>query len=305
MTVAALELRRVSKWYGVVQGVSDVSVSLSGGVVGLLGVNGAGKSTLMKLAAGLLRPSLGDVSVFGLPPADVRDVRRRIGLCPDVDQFYERMTGLAWVTFMAKLLGVADARQRAAAALERLGMKDRMDTKIGGYSKGMRQRTKLARALVSDADLLLLDEPLNGLDPVGRHEMVGLIRELGAEGKSVLVSSHVLAEVEQMTRALLLIHQGRLLAEGTIEEIRNQLLDRAHLVEVRARDLRGLAARLIEQPSIEGVDVMGERLVVKVRDAEAFFDHVTRSAAEARHGVEAVVPLDAGLEAVFDYLVKK
>jgi ABC-2 type transport system ATP-binding protein len=302
---AILQFERVSKWYGVVLGVSDVSFSVPQGVVGLLGVNGAGKSTLMKLASGLLRPGLGQVRVFGASPATDRDVRRRIGLCPDVDRFYEDMSGLAWVTFMAKLFGVPNAKGRAAEVLARLGMAEHMRKKIGSYSKGMRQRAKLARALATEAELLLLDEPLNGLDPVGRHEMVELIGELGREGKAVLVSSHVLSEVEQMTQNLLLIHQGRVLAEGRIEDIREQLQDRAHLVEVRAKDPRALAARLIRQAAVEGVDVEAERVVVKVHDAAAFFDEITTAGADPEIGVEALVPLDAGLEAVFDYLVKR
>lgn len=300
----ALEFDRVSKWYGVVLGISDVSFRISGGVIGLLGVNGAGKTTLMKLAAGILPPGLGTIRVFGHAPYVSLAVRRRIGLCPDVDRFYESMSGLGWVTFMAKLYGLPDAKSRARTVLERLGMADKMHKKIGGYSKGMRQRIKLARSLVHDADLLLLDEPLNGLDPVGRHEMVELIQRLGSEGRAVLVSSHILSEVEQMTDNLLLIHQGRVLAEGRIEEIRDQLADRAHLVEVRAADLRGLASDMIQLGSVEGVEVGEERIVVRVRDANPFFAAITELGAGGRHGVRSVVPLDAGLEAVFDYLVK-
>lgn len=303
MTVP-LEFSRVSKWYGSVLGISDVSFSVESGVVGLLGINGAGKTTLVKLASGLLQPSLGDVRIFGESPAAKPDIRRRIGLCPDVDRFYEGMSGLAWVQFMAQLAGVANARAKAAECLDRLSMSDAMHKRIGGYSKGMRQRTKLARALVTDADLLLFDEPLNGLDPVGRHDMVQLIHQLGSEGKAVLVSSHVLAEVEQMTKSLLLIHQGRVLAQGTIEEIRNQLEDRAHVVELRARDLRALGSRLFAQGSVEGVEADGDRLVVRVRDQEAFCADITELGSDVSIGLEAVVPLDAGLEAVFDYLVR-
>ncbi|MAE75854.1 MAG: ABC transporter [Planctomycetes bacterium] len=297
-----LEFDRVSRWYGPVLGISDISFRVESGVVGLLGKNGAGKTTLLKLAAGLLDASIGAVRVFGGSPQRLA-VRARIGICSDVDRFYERMTGRDWVTWQLRLAGVANARVRATEALERLDMQDRMDTRIGGYSKGMRQRVKFARAIAGDADLLLLDEPLNGLDPVGRHDVVKLIQELGESGKSVLVSSHVLQEVEEITRSLLLIHQGRVLAEGTIENIRTQLEERAHLVELRARDLRGLAARIIGCEGVEGLDVVDGRLVARVRDTDAFFDEVTSIGSD--FGVSAVVPLDAGLEAVFDYLVKE
>jgi len=256
------------------------------------------------LASGLLRPGIGSVRVFGKSPVHDLDVRRRVGLCPDVDRFYESMSGLSWVTFMAKLAGLDRPRARAAAALERLGMADRMRKRIGGYSKGMRQRTKLARAIVGDSELLLLDEPLNGLDPVGREEVIAFIQELGRSGKAVLVSSHVLSEVERMTPNLLLIHQGRVLAEGKVGEIRDQIADQAYRVELRASDLRGLAQFVIGLPSVEGVEVIDGRVIVRVHEADGFFDSVTELGADARFGLEAVTPLDAGLEAVFDYLVR-
>lgn len=302
---AALEFQKVSRWYGQVLGVSDISFRIESGVVGLLGMNGAGKSTLMKLASGLMAPSIGSVATFGAPPARSLDVRRRIGFCPDVDRFYERMSGVAWVVHMARLAGVPNAQARAIEALERLGMTDRMFRKIGGYSKGMRQRTKLARALVNGADLLLLDEPLNGLDPVGRHEMITLIRELGDEGRSVLVSSHVLHEVQAMTDRLLLIHQGRLLAEGKVSEIRDQIRERALQIEVRARASRALARELVAEDYVEGIDLKDDRVIARVHDAARFFDRIGELGCDPEIGIQAVVPLDADLEAVFGYLVRK
>ncbi len=302
---AALSFSRVSLWYGNVLGVSDISLRIERGVVGLLGMNGAGKSTMMKLASGMLRPSIGRVEVFGEMPQQSLEIRRRIGLCPDMDRFYERMSGLAWVTFMAKLAGVPAAKQRSAEVLERLNMKDRMHKKIGGYSKGMRQRTKLARALVVGADLLLLDEPLNGLDPLGRHEMIRLVQELGNEGKAVLVSSHVLHEVEAMTDRLLLLHQGRVLAEGKVHEIRDQLSERALQVEVRLKEPRALASQLIGADFVVGVDVAEDRLVARVADAGRFFREITERGCDPGLAIEAIVPLDADLESVFGYLVRK
>ncbi|MCB9880658.1 MAG: ABC transporter ATP-binding protein [Planctomycetes bacterium] len=301
----ALAFSRVSLWYGNVLGVSDISFSIQSGVVGLLGMNGAGKSTMMKLASGMIRPSIGSVEVFGKPPQESTEIRNRIGLCPDMDRFYERMSAHAWVTFMARLAGVPSAKQKAAEVLDRLDMSDRMHKKIGGYSKGMRQRTKLARALVVGADLLLLDEPLNGLDPIGRHAMIRLVRELGDEGKAVLVSSHVLHEVEAMTDRLLLLHQGRILAEGKVHEIRDQLSERALQVEVRVREPRSLARQLIGATHVAGVDVEKDRVVARVADAGLFFDQITDLGCDERYGIEAIVPLDADLESVFGYLVRK
>lgn len=303
--MSALVFERVSKWYGQVLGISDISFGIDSGVVGLLGVNGAGKSTMMKLASGLLRPSIGDVRVFGGAPSTSLEVRRRIGFCPDVDRFYEGMSGVAWVAHMAKLAGVSDARKRAREVLERLGMEERMQRKIGGYSKGMRQRTKLARALVVGAELLLLDEPLNGLDPVGRHEMIELIKSLGAEGRSVLVSSHVLHEVQAMTDRLLLIHQGRLLAEGRVSEIREQLSNRALQVEVCSAAPRKLARELIGHECIEGVGVEDARVVARVRQSTPFFELIVELGCDPALSIDSVRPLDANLESVFSYLVRK
>ena len=302
---SALVFDHVSRWYGKVLGISDISFSIESGVVGLLGRNGAGKSTLMKLAAGLLRPSIGSVQAYGEDPAKSLMIRKRIGLCPDVDRFYESLSGHAWVVHMARLAGIPNAKLRASETLERLGMAESMHKKIAGYSKGMRQRTKLARALVTGADLLLLDEPLNGLDPVGRHEMISLVRELGESGHSVLVSSHVLHEVQAMTDRLLLIHQGRLLAEGKLSEIRDQLSERALKIEVRAREPRRLAAKLVQESFVEGLDIEHERIVARIHEPDRFFDAIGSLGCDASLGIEAIVPLDADLEAVFGYLVHK
>ena len=294
----------VSRWYGDVLGVSQVSFELDSGVVGLVGKNGAGKSTIMKLAAGLIAPSLGSVLVEGVSPYTNLDARRRIGLCSDVDKFYEDMSGLRWVTLMARLFGVANARSRAAEILDRLELGEAMNKRIGGYSKGMRQKTKLARALVTEPRVVLLDEPLNGLDPLARHQVIELVREFGREGKAVLVSSHVLGEVEKMTENVLMIHQGRVRATGRAEEIREQIGDRALQVEVRARDIRRLAAELIAFEEVTGVDVAGEHLVARVAKADPFFSRITEIGRSDVYGIETVTPLDADLEAIFEYLVE-
>ncbi len=301
-----LIFERVSRWYGEVLGVSEIDLELEEGVYGLLGVNGAGKSTLLKLAAGLIAPSLGSVRVLGGDPHADPGIRRSIGICPDVDRFYEGMTGFAWVAHMARLFGFdrREAGRRAAAALDRCGMAESMTKKIGACSKGMRQRIKLARALVHDPVLLLLDEPLTGLDPVGRDAFVRLVRELGRGGRVVVVSSHVLGEVEEMTNRIVLIHQGRKMASGGIAEIRGQCEDRPHRVEIRCASPRDLAREVLAMEGIGGIELHEGRIVVQVLSPGGFFESLTRLGARGGLGIEAVQPLDADLEAVFGYLVR-
>ena len=270
-------------------------------------MNGAGKTTMLRLAAGLLSPNLGSVTVYGRSPRHEIDARKMIGLCPEIDRFYEKMTGHAWVAFMARLsgLGKSLAKSKAESTLVAVGMAEFMHKKIGACSKGMRQKIKLARALVHDPRLLLLDEPLTGLDPVARHEMVQLIKKLGRDGCAVLVSSHVLSEIELMTHELILIHQGRLMAQGDLTEIRAQIRDQPGKVELSAREPREVAARLMSHAVVESIHVDDQRLVVQYNDSEEFFGLVTDLGLEERLGIETVLPLDSGLDAVFDYLVKK
>ncbi len=304
---ATLAFVQVSRWYGMVLGVSEIDLALGPGVHGLLGVNGAGKSTLLKLAAGLIAPSLGRVSVFGEDPFRNPSVRRRIGFCPDVERFYERMTPRAWVAFMARLqgFGAREARRRATEALERVGMGAAMDKPLAACSKGMRQRVKLARCLCHEPDVLLLDEPLTGLDPVARIETAALVKELGRQGRTVVVSSHVLREVEEMTERIVLIHQGRLLAAGGIEEIRESCADRPHRVEIRCADPKALARAVLAMDGLGGIELRRDRVVVQVVQPHAFFSGLTAAGCEPGLGIETVRPLDADLEALFGYLVQR
>ncbi|MEZ5987668.1 MAG: ABC transporter ATP-binding protein [Planctomycetota bacterium] len=303
MQEALLHFDDVSKFYGPVLGLSEVSFELHGGVVGLLGRNGAGKTTLIRLASGLLEPDLGRVRVCGEAPHWSLAARARTGVCPDIDRFYEGMSGHAWVRHLARLSGLSGrhATTAAATALERVGMADKMRKRIGAYSKGMRQRTKLAAALVHEPRLLLLDEPLTGLDPVGRFEIVQLVRRLGDEGCAVLVSSHVLSEVELMTDQLVLIHQGRLMAEGRVSEIRDQIDDQPRRVAIDVPEPRRLATTLLEREAVEGVEVEQGRLLARFRDGQRFYGTLTAIGGD--HGVRGLINLDAGLDAVFDYLV--
>ena len=237
----------VSKWYGQVIGLNDVSVSVPPGVTGLLGPNGAGKSTFMKLITGQLKPSKGVVKVLGEPIWGNPHLYFAIGFCPEQDAFYERMTGLEWVSALVRLNGLTDKESDDAArrALTAVDLMDAADKKIGAYSKGMRQRVKLAQAIVHDPQLLILDEPLAGMDPLARRRTIRMIRDWARAGRSVIVSSHILHEIESMTGNILLINNGRILAEGDVHQIRDLIDEHPHSVSVRAEDPRALAREFL------------------------------------------------------------
>src|SRR5215831_15297284 len=233
---AIIQTDHVSKWFGQVSALNDVSVSVPSGITGLLGPNGAGKSTFMKLMTGQLRPSKGAVLVLGEPVWGNPQIYHRVGFCPEQDAFYESMTGFEWVSALASLNGfsLSEAAATARRALDAVDLMDAAGKKIGAYSKGMRQRVKLAQAIVHDPELLILDEPLSGMDPLGRRKTMRMIREWAKQGKSVLVSSHVLHEIESMTSNILLINNGRILAEGNVHQIRDLIDTHPHSVFVRA-----------------------------------------------------------------------
>jgi ABC-2 type transport system ATP-binding protein len=230
----------VSKWYGQVSGLNNVTVSIPPGITGLLGPNGAGKSTFMKLMTGQLKPSQGVIRVLGEPIWGNPRIYDRIGFCPEQDAFYDRMTGLEWVTALVRLNGLSDADAEAAAkrALDRVDLMFAADKKIGAYSKGMRQRVKLAQALVHDPELLILDEPLTGMDPLMRRKTIRLIKDWARAGKHIIVSSHILHEIESMTSNILLINNGRILAEGNVHQIRDLIDTHPHTVYVCAAAIR-------------------------------------------------------------------
>ena len=235
----------LSKWYGQVIGLNDVSVSVPPGITGLLGPNGAGKSTFMKLITGQLKPSKGTVTILGAPIWNNPGLYSRIGFCPEQDAFYERMTGLEWVTALVRLNGVSEteAATMAGRALEQVELTDAANKKIGAYSKGMRQRVKMAQALVHDPELLILDEPLSGMDPIARRKSIRMIKEWGRAGKSIIVSSHILHEIESMTANILLVNQGRILAEGNVHQIRDLIDEHPHTVYIKADHTRADARR--------------------------------------------------------------
>jgi ABC-2 type transport system ATP-binding protein len=307
VSTPALEFVRVSRWYGPVIALNDVSATIAPGVTGLLGPNGAGKSTFLKLASGQIAASQGEVRLLGKPAWGSPEVFHRVGLSPEPDAFWERLTGLQFLLSLLRLSGfdAAECRQRAERALTEVALIEAKDRKIGGYSKGMRQRIKMAQALAHDPEVLLLDEPLTGMDPVNRRRMVDLIKRLGREGRTIVVSSHILHEVESMTRRVLLIHNGRILAEGDVREIRDLMDEHPHTVALRARDPRALAQAVVRLPHVLSLTfgAEGEWLTVQTARPDEFYAHLLEPAIAA--GVIEMFSPDENLESVFRYLVQQ
>jgi ABC-2 type transport system ATP-binding protein len=297
----------VSKWYGQVIGLNDVSVGVPPGITGLLGPNGAGKSTFMKLITGQLKPSKGVVKVLGEPIWGNPHLYFEIGFCPEQDSFYERMTGLEWVTALVRLNGLSDQDADAAAkrALTAVDLMDAANKKIGAYSKGMRQRVKLAQAIVHDPALLILDEPLAGMDPLARRRTIRMIREWARSGKSVIVSSHILHEVESMTGNILLINNGRILAEGDVHQIRELIDEHPHTVSVRAQEPRALAREFLSFGDVRSLKFEEGAVIVETGKPDMFYARLTEMAASGQYGsIDEVTSPDDNLAAVFQYLVK-
>ena len=302
-----VEATQLSKWYGQVSGLNDVSVAVPGGVTGLLGPNGAGKSTFMKLMTGQLKPSKGTIRVLGEPIWGNPNIFFRIGFCPEQDAFYDRMTGLEWLTALVRLNGLAEKEADAAArrALDVVDLTEAVGKRIGGYSKGMRQRVKLAQAIIHDPELLVLDEPLAGMDPIGRRKTIRLIREWGREGKSLIVSSHILHEIESMTSNILLIHNGRILAEGNVHQIRDLIDEHPHTVHVRAANPRALARLFLAYDDVLSLKLEEDAVMVQTAKPDEFYTRLTELVASGETGeVHEVTSPDDNLQAVFHYLVK-
>jgi ABC-2 type transport system ATP-binding protein len=301
---AVIEMTGCSKWYGHVLGVSEVSWTVRGGIVGLLGPNGAGKSTMMKMIVGLLSPTRGRVAVFGREPARSPEARLRIGYCPEHENLYDELTALEWVTCMAQLSGLPrrQARAEAERALVEMGLKDALGRAVRGFSKGMRQRTKLAQCLVHDPELLILDEPLTGVDPIARAEIVERIREAARGGKTVVVSSHVLYEIEALTEEIIVIYRGQVLAEGNIYEIRTLIDKHPHRIRVECDRPRDLGQGLAGEDHV--VTILFERgaVVVETAEPDRCYDRIAEVVLERAIQVRGLTSPDNNLGAVFDYL---
>jgi ABC-2 type transport system ATP-binding protein len=304
---AVIAADHVSKWYGQVIGLNDVTLEVSPGITGLLGPNGAGKSTFMKLITGQLKPSKGTIRVLGEPIWRNPALYHRLGFCPEQDAFYERMSGLEWVAALVRLNGVPEetAVGMARQAIQMVDLAEAADKKIGAYSKGMRQRIKLAQALAHDPDVLILDEPLAGMDPIARRKTIRLIKEWGRAGRSVIVSSHILHEIESMTANILLINQGRILAEGNVHQIRDLIDEHPHTVHVKADETRALARALLAEDHVLSLKFESDALVVQTGRPDAFYARLTAIAASGELGaIHEVTSPDDNLQAVFKYLVK-
>ena len=309
MTPVVIEFDRVSKWYGNVIGLNKLTLDVGPGITGLLGPNGAGKSTLLQLATGQLAPSQGAVRVLGRPTWNNPALTRHVGLCPEQDAFYEWMTGFDFVRTCARLSGLPrnEAGTAAEKALALVGMTEHMRRAVRGYSKGMRQRTKLAQALVHEPDVLFLDEPFTGTDPVARRELIGVIRDWGARGRTVLVSSHVLYEVQALSPNVALLHRGRLVAQGHVREIRDLIDEHPHRIVLVCDDYRALAAKVVRWDDVEGVEVLRRdgAVVVETRRPDAFYARLPGLSLEDGTALREVYSDDDNLEAVFNYLVSK
>ncbi len=304
---ARISADRVGKWFGEVIAVNNCTLNVGTGVVGLLGANGAGKSTLFKMLAGLIEPSHGSVRVFGARLRDEVGWFRRLGFCPESDALPDWMTGREFLSLMLRLMGFKkdEVNRRVDYWLDRFVLTDAAGRRLGGYSKGMRQKIKLAQAFAHDPDVVFLDEPLNGMDPVSRKQSIDLIRELGDKGRTVMVSSHILPEVESMTSQIILIDRGKVLAEGSVTEIRDKIPQHPTTVALESDDPRGLASFLIGREHVVGVDVDEHgRVVVRTDHALGFYRALPGWVLENELAVQEIMTLDDSLEAVFQYLTE-
>src|SRR5687768_2765798 len=301
----AIEVDHVSRWYGNVVAVNDISFALGPGVTGLLGPNGAGKSTLLHLLSGLLAPSAGAARIDGRPAFGDPSVYREMGLVPEREAVPGYLTGRGFVRLNADLQGMPDAEAATERAIATVDLTDAADRQIRTYSKGMRQRIKLAAALVHEPRILLLDEPFNGMDPRQRLHMMDLLRAMAAEGRAILFSSHILEEVERLAEEVLVVYAGRLAASGDFRSIRRLMTDRPHRFTIRSSNDRALGAALLANPAVFGVDLVDGRLAVQASDLGTFARILAPIAKASGIRLHELTPTDDTLESVFSYLVRR
>ncbi|GGM21999.1 ABC transporter ATP-binding protein [Micromonospora yangpuensis] len=302
--VSTLDLAGVSRWYGNVVAVNDVTMSLGPGVTGLLGPNGAGKTTLLHMMAGFLAPSRGTLTLDGAPTWRNPEVYRRLGLVSEREAVHTFLTASEFVLASAKLHGLPDPAAAARRAIDLVELAGAQDRRIGTYSKGMRQRARVAAALVHDPQVLLLDEPFNGMDPRQRLHMMQLLHRLGDAGRTILFSSHILEEVEQVSGTVQVMVAGRLAASGDFRTIRRLMTNRPHVFVIRSTDDRALAVALMAEPSVTGVELDRTGLTVRAGDYGAFTRVLPKIALDRGVRVRALLPEDESLESVFSYLVE-
>jgi ABC-2 type transport system ATP-binding protein len=306
---AVINAENLSKWYGNVLGISEISLEITPGIKGLLGPNGAGKSTFLKILSGQLKPNIGTIKIFGEPVFSNHRLFSRIGFCPEHECFYRGNTGWRQVMFRAKLQGFKqkEAAEKTEAAIDRVGLLDSKDKLIREYSLGMRQRLKLAVAIVHDPDILLLDEPQRGIDPLWRVKIVQLIKEYEKAGKTIIVASHILPEIETMTNDIILIHQGKIFAQGDLHYIRDLMDTHPHMISVECNQGRQLAAMMIDKEYITKIRFYpgNKRMTFDTNQRDQFFDLLNRLIVEHDLEIEEISSPDDNLQAVFDYLVGK
>lgn len=304
---ATIVFDSVSKFYGEVLGVNQVNLTIEPGITSLVGPNGSGKTTLMNLMVGLLRPTDGSVRLLGLSPAEPESLFRLVGYCTQFDSFPRGLTGFAFVYHFTRLHGYDDgeARRLARAALERVNLVDAAERRVAGYSKGMRQRVKLAQAICHQPAVLVLDEPLNGLDPIGRAEMIDLFKELGQHGLHVIISSHILHEVDAVSDRVILLDQGYVVAEGSIEGVRGEVTRYPMQILVRCDRPEILAGRALQHDHVMEVRIHDDRagLHVRTRDPDKFFLLLNRIVLNDGLQVESVGPADDDVHAVYRYVI--
>ncbi|MGI9006476.1 MAG: ABC transporter ATP-binding protein [Streptosporangiaceae bacterium] len=301
--MSAIELRGVTRWYGNVVAVNDITMTVGPGITGLLGPNGAGKTTLLNLMAGFLAPSRGEVAIGGRPSWRNPAVFAEMGLVPERDSVYSFLTGADFVSSTARLHKLPDPDAAARRAIEMVEMTPAQDRRIATYSKGMRQRIKVAAALVHDPQVLLLDEPFNGMDPRQRLQMMDLLEQMADQGRTILFSSHILEEVERMSGTIQVIVAGRLAASGDFRAIRRLMTSRPHVFLVRTSADRALGAALIGRPAVTGVEVTPRGLQVRTSDFGTFSRELAGLCADGGIRLREVLPSDESLESVFSYLV--
>ena len=303
--MSSLLLDKVSRWYGNVVAVNDVSFEVGPGITGLLGPNGAGKTTLLHLMAGFLVPSAGTVRLDETPTWRHPDVYRHIGFVPEREAVHDFLTGRQFVTSAARLHELPTAAEAAERAIGMVDMRDAAGRAIGGYSKGMRQRIKVAAALVHDPPVLILDEPFNGMDPRQRLHMMNLLRRMAADGRTILFSSHILEEVERLSDRVLVVVAGRLAASGDFRRIRRLMTDRPHSFTVRSSDDRALGRELMAEPDVSSVELRDGTLTVRTGDYGALTRAIAPAASRAGASLLELRPADESLESVFSYLVRR
>lgn len=297
----------VSKFYGEILGVNRVSLVIAPGITSLVGPNGSGKTTLMNLMTGLIQPTRGSVNILGISPTDPQALFRKVGYCGQFDSFPKGLTGYEFIRayMLVHGYGPKEAATMAWRALERVDLTEAAHRKVEGYSKGMRQRVRLAQAIAHEPTVMILDEPLNGLDPMARAETIRLFRQLAKEGLHLIISSHILHEVDMMSDRVVLLNNGYVVAEGAVQGVRDEMEEHPMQILIRCNQPAQLAAQVFAEDSIVEARVHEDRqgLYIKTRDADKFYLLLNRIAIDSSVSIESVAPIDDDLNAVYHYLI--